>query len=63
VPIEEDDGQGGVLRSYSTQATVWAAALTLQHRLVDGARVYRIVSLRDIDDRRFAEIDAELRVE
>ncbi|MDB5632966.1 MAG: hypothetical protein JWR49_1821 [Tardiphaga sp.] len=63
VPIEEDDGQGGVLRSYSTQATVWAAVLTLQHRLVDGARVYRIVSLRDIDDRRFTEIDAELRVE
>src|SRR5260221_1862426 len=28
-------------------------ALTLQHRLVDGAKIYRIVSLRDIDDRRF----------
>jgi uncharacterized phiE125 gp8 family phage protein len=38
-------------------------ALTLQHRLVDGAKIYRIVSLRDIDDRRFIEIDAELRVE
>lgn len=38
-------------------------ALTLQHRLVDGDRVYRIVGLRDRDDRRFVEIDAELRVE
>ena len=91
-PAESDDGQGGVLRSYVTQATVWAAVmptgttraseanaegatlrariilrgnfdLTLQHRLVDGDRTYRIVGLRDRDDRRFVEIDAELRVE
>jgi SPP1 family predicted phage head-tail adaptor len=38
-------------------------ALTLQHRLVDGAKVYRITALRDRDDRRFIEVDAELRVE
>jgi head-tail adaptor len=38
-------------------------ALTLRHRLVDGAKVYRIVALREIDDRRFVEIDAELREE
>jgi SPP1 family predicted phage head-tail adaptor len=94
-PVESDDGQGGVTRSYTTLATVWAAvmplatraaaggveadaegatvkyriilrsnfALTLQHRLVDGARVYRISAIRDRDDRRFIEIDAELRVE
>jgi SPP1 family predicted phage head-tail adaptor len=38
-------------------------SLTLQHRLVDGARIYRITAFRDRDDRRFIEIDAELRVE
>lgn len=37
-------------------------SLTLQHRLVDGDRSYRIVSIRDIDDRRFIEIDADYRV-
>jgi head-tail adaptor len=37
--------------------------LTLQHRLVDGARTYRIAAIRDHDDRRFIAIDAELRVE
>jgi len=37
--------------------------LTLQHRLVDGSRVYRILSFRDRDGGRFIEIDAELRVE
>ena len=29
----------------------------------DGARIYRIAAIRDRDDRRFIEIDAELRVE
>jgi SPP1 family predicted phage head-tail adaptor len=94
-PVESDDGQGGVLRSFTTLATVWAAvtplaaraasgsveadadgatvkvriilrsnfSLTLQHRLVDGARIYRISAIRDREDRRFIEIDAELRVE
>ena len=94
-PVETDDGQGGVARSFATLATVWAAvtplaarvaggdleadaagttvkvrivlrgnfSLTLQHRLVDGARIYRIAAIRDRDDRRFIEIDAELRVE
>jgi len=38
-------------------------SLTLQHRLVDGARTYRIASLRDLDDRRFIAVDAEVRVE
>jgi SPP1 family predicted phage head-tail adaptor len=37
-------------------------ALSLQHRLCDGAKLYRIVAFRDIADRRFIEIDAELRV-
>lgn len=94
-PVETDDGQGGVTRSFAQVATVWAAvtpvvaratgsaveadaegataryrivlrsnfALTLQHRLVDGARIYRIAAIRDLDDRRFIALDAELRVE
>jgi len=94
-PVEADDGQGGVTRSFTTIAPVWAAvtpvaaratgdaeeagaagataryrivlrshfALTLQHRLVDGARIYRIASIRDLDDRRFIAVDAEVRVE
>ncbi|WP_295846182.1 head-tail adaptor protein [Tardiphaga sp.] len=33
--------------------------LTPRHRLLDGARIYRIVSWREIDDRRFIEIEAE----
>jgi head-tail adaptor len=37
--------------------------LTLQHRFVDGTRIYRIVSLRDLDDRRFVDIEADYRVE
>jgi hypothetical protein len=37
--------------------------LTLQHRLVDGARIYRIAAIRDAGDRRFIAVDAELRVE
>lgn len=36
--------------------------LTLLHRLADGARVYRIVSIRDRDDKRFVEIAAELQI-
>jgi SPP1 family predicted phage head-tail adaptor len=91
-PVEADDGQGGVARSFVPQAVVWAAvlprgardrveagadaaaqrvrivlrhgvALSLRHRLRDGAKVYRIVAYRDLADRRFIEIDAELRVE
>ena len=37
--------------------------LTLQHRFVDGDRIYRITAMRDIDDFRFVEIDADYRVE
>jgi SPP1 family predicted phage head-tail adaptor len=38
-------------------------SLMLQHRLVEGAKVYRIVAIRESDDRRFIEIDAQLRIE
>ena len=37
--------------------------LTLQHRLIDGARVYRILSFHARDNGRFIEIEAELREE
>jgi head-tail adaptor len=94
-PVETDDGQGGVARSYTTLTTAWAQVtpvslrgngtnveadaegatakyrillrsnfvLTLQHRLVDGARIYRIAAIRDADDRRCIAVDAEFRVE
>src|ERR1700710_3030430 len=94
-PVETDDGQGGVARSFATLTTAWAEVtpqaargsgadvqagaegatvkyrillrsnfiLTLQHRLLDGARIYRITAIRDADDRRFIAVDAELRVE
>jgi head-tail adaptor len=94
-PVETDDGQGGVARSYTTLTTAWAQltpfsarggganvqadaegatvkyriilrsnfVLTLQHRLVDGTRIFRIAAIRDADDRRFIAVDAELRVE
>lgn len=38
-------------------------SLTLQHRFVEGARIYRIVSIRERDDWRFVEIDAEVRID
>jgi SPP1 family predicted phage head-tail adaptor len=94
-PVETDDGQGGVARSYTTLTTAWAEVtpvssrgsgtdvqadaegatvkyrillrsnfiLTLQHRLIDGERIYRIAAIRDAGDRRFIALDAELRVE
>lgn len=90
-PVETPDDQGGVTRTWTTFATVWAQvtplaarrdvqadrdgatqayrivlrshlSLTLQYRFSDGARVYRIVAIRERDDRRFIEIDADVRV-
>lgn len=37
------------------------AAVTTRHRLVEGSAVYRIVSLREDDTRRFLVIGAEQR--
>jgi head-tail adaptor len=91
-PQEVADDQGGVARSYSAVATIWAAllplaaqrrneadadgavvrlrvilrngfALSLRHRFIDGAKIYRIVALREIDDRRFIEVEAEWRID
>ena len=90
-PVETPDDQGGVVRTWTTFATVWAQvtplaarntieadsdgatqnylivmrgnfSLTLAHRLVDGARIYTIATIRERDDRRFLEIDAQLRI-
>lgn len=90
-PVETPDDQGGVIRSWSTFATVWAQvtplaarrdveadadggaqsyrivlrshlSLTLQHRFSDGARIYRIVAIREREDRRFIDIDADVRI-
>jgi head-tail adaptor len=38
-------------------------SLTLQHRLVEGAKVYQIAAIRESDDHCFIEIDAQLRIE
>ncbi len=35
----------------------------LRHRFIDGAKIYRITALREIDERRFVEIDAEWRID
>ena len=37
------------------------SGISTRHRLRDGARVYRIVAVRESDGRRFLEIDAEVR--
>jgi SPP1 family predicted phage head-tail adaptor len=88
-PAENPDGAGGVVRSYSTVATLWAEVtpvlaaraleaeragarithrigirfsddITTRHRLREGERIFRIVSLRDRDGRkRFLTIEAE----
>jgi SPP1 family predicted phage head-tail adaptor len=39
------------------------AGLHTRHRFRDGARVYRIIAIRETGDRRFFEIDAEERQE
>lgn len=36
-------------------------AVTTRSRFQDGARIYRVVAIRDSDDRRFLVIDAEER--
>lgn len=38
-------------------------SITLQHRFVEGARIYRIVTIRDSEDRRTLEIEAEVRMD
>lgn len=53
------DANGATLRArIETRAPL---AVTLAHRLIDGAKVYRITGFRD--DGRIVTIDAELRTE
>jgi SPP1 family predicted phage head-tail adaptor len=37
------------------------SGITTQHRFQDGTRIYRVIALRDSADRRFIEIDADVR--
>lgn len=37
------------------------ADITTQHRFQDGRRIYRVIAVRDSTDRRFLEVDAEVR--
>lgn len=37
------------------------ADVTTRHRFQDGARIYRVIAVRESADRRFLEIDAEER--
>ena len=90
-PAETADGSGGVTRSYSAVATLWAsvepigardtieagalganvthrltlrysADINVRHRFRDGDAIYRIDAIR-VRDRRFLDIDAELRID
>jgi SPP1 family predicted phage head-tail adaptor len=37
------------------------AGITTQHRFADGTRIYRVIATRDSADRRFLEIETEVR--
>jgi SPP1 family predicted phage head-tail adaptor len=91
-PVESADGSGGVTRSFSAVATLWAQVtpvaadesveagalgatithrigirfspdVTLRHRFRDGARIFRIVAMRERGKRRFLDIDAQERTD
>lgn len=93
VPVESDDGAGGIVRGYQTAATLWAAleplsvsesiaaqalgatvthritlrsgvTLSNRHRFRLGARVFRIVAMRDPDESgRFLDVLAQERTD
>jgi SPP1 family predicted phage head-tail adaptor len=56
----EADADGAVVRLRVVLRS--GLDLTLQHRLRDGDRIYRITALSDSADRRFTEIHVEHRV-
>ena len=91
-PLEIADGAGGVTRSYSPVATLWASLtptsdradsaaaglgaivthrivirigpeVTTRHRFRTGPRIFRIVAVREQDDRNFLAIHAEERAD
>lgn len=39
----------------------WRTDVTTRHRFVEGARIYRILAARESADRRFLEIEADVR--
>lgn len=39
------------------------SGMTTRHRFRDGARIYRIIAVRESADRRFVAIDAEVRAD
>ena len=53
------DSLGAVLRHHIFIRA--RSGISTRHRLRDGARVYRIVAVREGEGRRFLEIDAEER--
>lgn len=55
------DSLGASLRYRITIRT--RGDITTRHRFVEGTRVYRVLAARASADRRFLEIDAELRGE
>jgi head-tail adaptor len=78
-PVETPDGAGGMTRSFAARTDTDAddlagtvthrivirtrSDLTTHHRFRLGARIYRIVGLRDEDGSgRFIEVSAEERV-
>ena len=54
------DSLGAVLRYRITMRN--RADITTRHRLRDGERVYRIISVRESADRRFLVLEAEERI-
>lgn len=53
------DSLGAMLRHHIVVRS--PSGVGTRHRLRDGTRVYRILAVRESDDRRFLEIDAEER--
>jgi SPP1 family predicted phage head-tail adaptor len=91
-PVETPDGAGGVTRSYSAVATLWATLtpvsdraeiaaaglgalvthrivirapreVTTRHRFRAGARIFRVVAVREQENGRFLAIHAEERTD
>jgi SPP1 family predicted phage head-tail adaptor len=66
VPVSSRDATEAAQRGVTVTHRIalrFSADISSRHRFRDGARIYRIVSLRDRDGRkRFLQIDAEERV-
>ena len=59
---QTDDNAGGLGATLRFRIVLRARDdISTQHRLLDGAHIYRVVAARLSADRRFTEIDAEER--